>query len=75
MVELWLGWGFDKMPQILKNLGCLWGWQGSFSSTTSSRALETDANLSTFSDFRLPLGESWGPPSSWALARLPNFVI
>ena len=50
-----------KMTEILTNLGCLWGWQGSLSSTSSSRTLGRNGNFPNFNDFRLPLGGSWGP--------------
>ena len=46
-----------KMTEILTNKGCLWGWQGSLSLTSSSRTLRRNGNSPNFNDFRLPLGE------------------
>ena len=46
-----------KMTEILTNLGCLWGWQVSLSSTSPSRTLGRNGNLPNSNDFRLPLGD------------------
>ena len=51
----------DWENKIENDDGSLWGWQGFFPLTSSSRAQPLNANLPNFDDFRLPLGGSWGP--------------